>query len=166
MEDYKNFIQSQVIDFERNDIESLQNCEKEINAMIKSLNIHITPSLISFIKTTGFEEADAGYTRDNCIIVPAAKFQNTSGFLFFICHELFHVFSRFNPEIREKLYNVIGFQLVPDLIVDEFLTENRVTNPDASDYRFGIELNGNICVPFVYSDPYTIGNKELKSYVE
>ncbi len=90
------------------------------------------PKQVVFIKTTGTEEGGAAYTRANAIIFPQAhlsapKAQTEKT----ICHELFHILSRENPELRERLYGAIGFEKCDELELPKDLKVRRLTNPDA-----------------------------------
>ena len=72
---------------------------------LKSLKLNLKfPKKIQLIKSTMKEEGNAsGYTRNNCIIInkPTSKL---------LAHELFHIFSRFNPSIRKHIYQSLDFQ--------------------------------------------------------
>src|SRR5919197_5885540 len=61
------------------------------------------PNKITFIKTTGAEEGGAFYTRDTAVMMPAKQIDAADGELLkrTIAHELFHILSRTNPELRE-----------------------------------------------------------------
>jgi len=75
------------------------------------------PSKINFIRTSGREEGEGAYTRANNIVIPRSfKFNNTNLTLISVLfHEVFHVLSRANPGLRDKLYKVIGFHRVKEL---------------------------------------------------
>ena len=71
-----------------------------------------------------------------------------------IAHELFHILTRANPELREKLYAAIGFVKCNDVFPVEFKSR-KITNPDAprNDHciRLRIGLNDQWAVPILYS---------------
>jgi hypothetical protein len=48
------------------------------------------------------------------------------------------VFSRYNPEVREKLYEIIGFYKVGEIELPEGLFERKISNPDAPVNEFAI----------------------------
>ena len=66
------------------------------------------PEVVYLVKTNGSEEGGAAYTRSNGIVLPGRRGGGRSKGL--ITHELFHVLSRHNPELRDKIYAVIGFK--------------------------------------------------------
>ena len=86
------------------------------------------PETVWLIKSTGHEEIDADYTRQNAIIQPVSMLRSLSPDI--LQHELFHVLSRANPELREKLYGLIGFQRINEVAVPAELAGRLWTNPD------------------------------------
>jgi hypothetical protein len=91
------------------------------------------PKTILFVKTTGAEEGDAEYTRGAGIILPesALTAEKRGGLRAIVAHELFHVLSRNAPELRDRLYAVIGFQPCAEIVFPEALAARKITNPDA-----------------------------------
>ena len=62
------------------------------------------PKGIGFIKENGADWA-AAYTVKNCIVFTDILMKGRyNTFKRVMAHEMFHVFSRYNPEIKEKLY--------------------------------------------------------------
>jgi hypothetical protein len=87
------------------------------------------PAAIVFIKTLGQEEGNASYTRQNAVILPE-KDVHSSGLEETVIHELFHILSRHNPDLRRKLYRIIGFNLTDPIDFPEELKQRKITNPD------------------------------------
>ncbi|HEY6204703.1 MAG TPA: hypothetical protein VIW21_00905 [Chthoniobacterales bacterium] len=115
------------------------------------------PKKISFIKTTGAEEGGAFYTRDSAVMMPAKQTDAADGELLkkTIAHELFHILSRTNPELREKLYALIGFTNCGEIEFPDELKARKITNPDAprNDHAIRVRANGrevNV-VPILFS---------------
>jgi hypothetical protein len=114
------------------------------------------PEKVLIIKTTGREEGGAAYTRANAIVLPqvdlkapAAGIQNK------ICHELFHIMSRANPDLREKLYAAIGFAKCNEVAFPPELKSRKITNPDAprNDYciRVKVGVKEQWAIPILFS---------------
>ena len=62
------------------------------------------------IKTTGREEGNAAYCRGKAIVLPASKLQLPPNRLQrLLMHELFHLLSRQDPQLRKQLYGIVGF---------------------------------------------------------
>ena len=55
-------------------------------------------------------------------------------------HEIFHVYSRMNPDKKEALYKIIGFYQASDVSLPEGLYDRRVSNPDAPALNTYIDL--------------------------
>jgi hypothetical protein len=68
------------------------------------------PKTILLVRTTGKEEGDAAYTRQAAIMLPDKVLAYPKEQLeSLLIHELFHVVSRHDPALRQKLYAIIGF---------------------------------------------------------
>lgn len=115
------------------------------------------PAKVFMIKTTGKEEGRAAYTRANAVILPqnelmlsASKLQKT------ICHELFHVLSRANPGLRDKMYASIGFEKTAELAFPDNLKARKLTNPDAplNNHCIRLKIDGNEswAIPILFSN--------------
>ena len=117
----------------------------------------VFPKIITLIKTTGAEEGRAFYTRDTAIMMPEKETGAANDELLkkTIAHELFHILSRNNPELREKLYRVIGFASCGEVAFPKELESRKITNPDAprNDHAIRVQVNGqdvNV-VPILFS---------------
>jgi len=118
---------------------------------------------VKLIKTTGREECDAAYTRDECIYVPVSMVQWPYDELKeLIAHELFHVVSTQNPEFRNDLYTKLGFNPCPELDVPNEYKQLYVSNPDTIGKNCYVTFQNNgtqiKAVPFLYAvTPYRGG---------
>jgi hypothetical protein len=128
----------------------------EIRPALEKLSVAF-PKRVLFVKTTGAEEGHAFYTRDSAIIMPTAETDQADADVLkrTIAHELFHILSRANPDLREKLYQAIGFTNCGEVELPVELRSRKITNPDAprNDHatrlRFG---NKEVrCVPILIS---------------
>lgn len=87
---------------------------------------------IDVVKTTGLEEGNAPYSRGSAIMIPVSKLPRGAGFLRqVIPHEVFHVLSRRDPQLRKALYATIGFTPCGPVQLPLALRDRRITNPDA-----------------------------------
>jgi hypothetical protein len=90
------------------------------------------PPEILLVKTSGEEEGRAAYCRGNAIVLPQNMLdQQPSRLPKILPHEVFHVLSSHNPELRKKLYATIGFQPTGEVQFPEALRPRKITNPDA-----------------------------------
>lgn len=103
------------------------------------------PETVYFIKTSGAEEGGQEYTRGNSIVLPESALspQRRPSLNATIAHELFHVLSRNAPELRDKLYAVIGFQPCGEIEFPPPLASRKLTDPDAPKNDHCILLNGD-----------------------
>jgi hypothetical protein len=114
------------------------------------------PETITLIKTTGAEESGAFYTRGSSIVFPQAELANgKTPAEQILCHELFHVLSRANPELREAAYNAIGYEACDEVEFPETLRSRKITNPDAprNDHciRVHVGEQPHWAIPVLYS---------------
>ena len=94
---------------------------------------------ILLIKTSGAEEGGAGYTRANAVMLPQALADEAS-LERLLAHEIFHVASRNNPELKHALYEAIGFEQCGELALPPTLAVRKMTNPDAPANEHCIEV--------------------------
>ena len=104
--DYLEFAKNQALQWTAKDIVNTTKIIEETIHQIQKLQLEIPlPEKIILVKSTCLEEGGAsGYTRGSFIVL------NSAPDIHLFIHELFHVFSRHNPEIRERLYATIGFK--------------------------------------------------------
>ena len=114
------------------------------------------PDTVLLIKTTGKEEANAAYTRANAVILPRSQVNMPPRMLRdLIAHELFHVLSRRNSELRDKLYAAIGFEKCRELVYPAKLQAKKISNPDATtnDHWICLTIDGKSvwAIPLIFS---------------
>ena len=122
------------------EITALRTIIQSADARIKALNLPLAlPSEIVLVRSTMQEEGGAaGYTRSNFIVLGG----QLSEYLFL--HELFHVYSRANPTVRDALYATIGFRKTNEIKLPEPLATYKISNPDAPvhDHVIGVTIDG------------------------
>jgi hypothetical protein len=111
------------------------------------------PGAIWIIKTTGREEIPSFYTRQNAVIIPRQDMGEAGPDV--LTHELFHILSRQNPELRRKLYGIIGFTRINEVTPPEEWRSRHFTNPDGNQNGWLITLTNQNqviqAVPELYS---------------
>ena len=145
-EEYLDFISRQTLDWD--DVESLylNVAFTEIKDLLKKYKIML-PKEIYLVKTTGAEEGDSAYCRKQNVIVLSKnmiRMDSLSAMEELLIHELFHIFSKNNLDIREKLYNSIGFYKTKNLTFTGLMAQYKITNPDSvnNNYYFNTTING------------------------
>jgi Domain of unknown function (DUF4157) len=123
-------------------------------------NLPLPPTVV-LIKTTGNEEGNAAYTRQNAIILSQHEAASANSDL--LAHELFHVLSRHDAELRQRLYRVIGFLPIHEVRLPPALVPIKITNPDGvhNNFRIVVRSEGELLpvVPILYSSSprYDVG---------
>ncbi len=116
------------------------------------------PESVLLVRTTGKEESDAAYTRQNAIFLPDSVLSFDDAKLErLLAHELFHVLSRHDAALRAKLYRIIGFEPMPVTELPGEWNARRITNPDAPriDSRITLTVDGQpvVTAPVLYATP-------------
>lgn len=165
LEAYKDFLQEDVADFNKDEIEFVQEVWNEAYRLSNLVNSSIFPKEIKLIKThANHYGASVYYTRENCIVIPkyAMEAQNRDAFLSTMLHELFHIYSRYNPENRKALYQLIGFSKIGDpnsLSMVDSLKRRILLNPDGINYAYAITLQDKddkdfFAIPLIVSNEF------------
>lgn len=139
---YLKFVSEQVLDWDDKEKENITAAWQRVTVGLAEADIK-APAQVSFIKTTGREEGDAAYTRGTAIVLPSSKAAGRS-LDALVAHELFHVLSRHDANMRERLYKIIGFRKCGELQLPTELQVRRLTNPDApvNDHCIQVKENG------------------------
>ncbi len=156
-QDYLKFVAGNVLDWDAGEKELVQSALSDLQPRLDALALPF-PESILFIKTTGAEEGGAEYTRSNAIILPQSALNGTrSNLRGTIAHELFHVLSRQNPALKEKLYAIVGFQPCGEIVFPTALAAGKITNPDApkNDHCIKIKTGDEAvwAVPILFAKP-------------
>jgi hypothetical protein len=155
IEEYVSFITQQIMPWSN-------LCAGQVQSVIEDMNNNSNdvlkycsfPSTIYIILTNGQDEAKAAYCRNsNLIILPLSVDEEnnpvgdlaslTSGHNWnsTIKHELFHIWSRNNIQMRDIMYQIIGYLRVPkEICIPSNLMNLKVTNPDACVIEHWISL--------------------------
>jgi len=128
---------------------------EDIKPELESMSLPL-PKRIYMVKTSGKEEGGAAYTRANAIVLPKRQIGGRKKAIQkLICHELFHILSRANPELKERLYRVIGFEKCNEIEFPAKLKSRKITNPDApkNDHCIRLQVDGKSvwAIPILFS---------------
>ena len=159
---YKKMLSNDLSEFSDKEIELTKNLfDRALNLCYK-IDPNINLPEIYLIKTKGkYYGSSVYYTRDNSIIIPAPMLNmdengENNGFVRTMIHEIFHVYSRYNKGVRDKMYQRIGFEKLPNLALSDFLKKRVLYNPDGVDLRYAITVKDNKgrefkAIPAIYS---------------
>jgi len=154
--EFLGFVAKNVLEFNDREIARIEGSLKKLQPKIQALNLDL-PGTVLLIKTTGKEEGEAAYTRANAIVLPEKKIgAGGDGTLEdLICHELFHVASRHDAKMKERLYAAIGFQKCEEAPLPAGMM--RITNPDAprNDHWIRLTKGGMAisAIPILFAKP-------------
>ncbi len=153
--DYLEFVGQSVLDWTEAEKQQMTSALKVVQTGLSRCPLPL-PKTIYLIKTSGVEEGNATYTRDHAIVLPksdVAPGRPANPRLLY--HELFHVLSRANPDLREKLYKAIGFEKCDEVTFPENLKSRRITNPDGprNDHCIAVQVAGRPvwAIPILFS---------------
>jgi hypothetical protein len=94
------------------------------------LKVPLPPELL-LIHTDGRESAHQPHTRAHAVVLPARFNQQQFSDAEVLAHEIFHVVSRHQPELANRLYDLIGYDHVGDLDWPPAWKPLRIANQDA-----------------------------------
>jgi hypothetical protein len=150
--EYLDFAASAALGWNEADRAVISAAYDQVQAKIRALRLPLPPKFF-VVKTTGQEEGDTVYTRQTAVMIPRSKISDNLPRLF--AHELFHIASRANPALAERLYAVIGFTRCTEASYPANLVARKLTNPDAprNDYCIRVTLDGRsvAATPILFS---------------
>lgn len=156
--DYLQYAASQAQSWTNSEIEEIKVIVASVEKQIKSLGLNFElPFEIKLVKSSLEEEGGAlGYTRSNYIVL-----RHISEEIF--THELFHVYSRSNPDKRDKLYTTINFEKCNPVTLPDVIKDNEISNPDAPvlEHFLKVQIDGEQkeVMFIIYSEePYSGGS--------
>ncbi len=153
---YKDFLRTQVSDFSETERAYMDEVFEKVQSLLKELNDDLIIPKISLVKIKlDHYGPDVYYTRGNCIMIPSnsLKRTDTKGQTNVMLHEIWHILSRNNVQLREDAYKLIGFEKHGvDLELPEPLSSRVLTNPDGTSMDYAIDLGDGIkAVPLIVS---------------
>ena len=144
-QEFLAFIASHVRPWSEEEIARLAPVFAALGEKLRPWKLNLPPEIL-LVKTSGDEEGAAAYCRGAAIVLPQNVVDNRRGNRGKILpHEIFHVLSSHNPELRRQLYAIVGFRPSNEVRLPESLRRQKITNPDAprNDYTFNAEFDGS-----------------------
>lgn len=162
--DYLNLAAQQARNWSSDEQEVIKYGFKKLEDIANKLSLKLNlPDTIVFIQSTTKEEFGAGgYTRRNGIIINQDEVVTPA----LIAHELFHVLSRHNPDLRDELYNNIGFKKCNKIDIRNAMNGLNITNPDCPGLSHYITINNKDYILVLHSKKqYEGGNVFAEDYI-
>jgi hypothetical protein len=146
LQDYFKKAEESVKIWSEDDKKGLKKVVGSISKKIKALGLKIKmPARIEVVKSDMTNEGGAtGYTRSNYIVMKDNSVEGSSGsYEDIFIHELFHVLSRYDKTMSEKVYNIIGFKKCNEVPYPTEIAGLRLSNPDApfNNYYITVKFN-------------------------
>jgi hypothetical protein len=152
--EYLSFAASAALEWSPDEKRTVAAAYGRIRPAIAQLSLPLPPGIV-VIKTSGREEGEAAYTREQAIILPKAMIASDD-LQRLLAHELFHIASRQRPTLAAALYATIGFQQCGEVAIPPELAPRKITNPDAprNDYCIELELGQEriVAIPVLLSN--------------
>ena len=152
--EFLEFVASAALAWDAAERDAIAAAYGQVEPKIRALHLPLPPKVF-VVKTTGQEEGDTVYTRQTAVMIPRSKTGANPELLRLFAHELFHVASRANPALAERLYAVIGFHKCSEATYPATLAPRKLTNPDAprNDNCIRVALDGQpvAATPILFS---------------
>ncbi|MDB6037441.1 MAG: hypothetical protein JWM99_1282 [Verrucomicrobiales bacterium] len=127
---FLTFVSTNVLSWSEVEKRTLTKAVAAIDGKLLPFRLPLPPEIL-LIKSSGNEEGNASYTRQNAIILPQHDAEsNQANLEKLLTHELFHILSRHDSETRKKLYNILGFSQINEVRMNDDFQVRKITNPD------------------------------------
>jgi hypothetical protein len=135
---FMQFMQGTVLDWTEEERRHLRPLIARLDRFLSGLKWK-RPEKILLVRVDAALENGAPHTRANGIMLPKSEF-TTERRTYVVSHETFHVLSREDSGLKERLYGTIGFRRCERIEIPESVSRMRVTNPDAVENRHTIAV--------------------------
>jgi hypothetical protein len=164
LKSYKNYLSKDVESFTEAEQLTLATAFKIAYDEISKVNPNLLPKEVQLIKTKGKHYGNSVfYTRENIIVIPENELLNltSENKLSVIYHELFHIISRYNPNLKDELYSLIGFRKInKNLYIPEILKQRMLLNPDGIDMEYVMTLQDTLANRKLTAIPIIISSQK------
>lgn len=177
LKEYKSYLETEVMDWTDTEKILLNEIFDSIKMQVNRVNPELMPEDIRLIKIrTTHYGPDVYYTRGHNIMIPenALTRQGAREMLEpVMIHEVFHIISRYDKLLREKIYALIGFfPHNQKLDVPKTISDRWLTNPDGVTTEYYIQLRDEDkvakAIPLILSnkEKFTAANPSFFSYLQ
>lgn len=177
LSDYKSYLRTEVMNWTDPEKILLNSIFDSIKVQVQRVNPSLMPDDMRLVKIrTNHYGPDVYYTRGKNIMIPenALNRQGAREMLEpVMIHETFHVISRYDRELREKIYALIGFfPHLETLDIPTTITDRWLTNPDGISTDYYIQLTDGEttakAIPLILSNKstFTPTNPSFFNYLQ
>lgn len=160
LKDYKVHLQNSVLDWTEEEKKYVASVFTKATKYVTAISNDILVDNITLIKCNMNHYGEGVYyTREKAIVIPmnSLKKQNEDDFMQTMLHEIFHIYARYNPKKRDKLYNRIGYSLIDAPKIPDIIGSRILLNPDGVNYNYAITVTNKntnkemTVIPIIYS---------------
>ena len=136
--EFAAYVGAQAVDYTEAEIATVTAALEMVRPALSAMKLSL-PQTITMAKTNGREDIDAPYCRGSLIVMPESHIGRRE-LPDILVHEVFHVFSSHHPELREKMYGLLGFVRCAEPPLAPSVDARRFTNPDAMGMDYAISV--------------------------
>jgi len=175
--EYKSYLRTEVMNWTDSEKILLNGIFDSIKVQVQRVNPSLMPDDIRLVKIrTNHYGPDVYYTRGKNIMIPEnALYRQAAREMLepVMIHETFHIISRYDKPLREKIYALIGFfPHLKTLDIPKTITDMWLTNPDGISTDYYIQLtdgeSSTKAIPLILSNKanFTLVNPSFFSYLQ
>src|SRR5712691_2546042 len=135
---FMQFMQGTVLDWTEEERRQLRPLIARLDRFLSGLKWK-RPEKILLVRVDAALENGAPHTRANGIMLPKSEF-TAEQLTYVVSHETFHVLTREDGGLKERLYGALGFRRCERIEIPESVSGMRITNPDALENRHTIAV--------------------------
>lgn len=128
--DFLKGMQASVIEWKPEEIKLLREATRTLQEKMKPYHLPF-PDEVHLIRVSPAGGLTAPHCRKASIILTDKFFEQPKQAATILAHELFHVLSSHNSDLRDRLYRIINFVPANEIELPPAIRPMRLTNPDA-----------------------------------
>lgn len=128
---FKSFLAATTLPWTAKEQARWQAAVHALSQRLAKLQLAYTPQRIQLALTNGRDSANTPYTRGAVIYVPKGYATTHVSDLELLAHEYFHILTREQPALAQRIYALLGFEPAGELEWPAEWLPARIANPDA-----------------------------------
>ncbi len=155
-EAFRRFQAAQVVPWSDATRQRYRLALEQVAPAFNRLGLRLPPEVL-LVQSSGRESAATPHTRGRAVVLPLRFDQQSFADAELVAHELWHVVSRYQPELRTRVYRTLGFVPTAPLEWPAAWRAMRIANQDAPhhEHLMWVEVSGRLTalMPVVVADP-------------
>ena len=128
---FKSFLATTALPWPQDELSRWQAVAKALAPRLDALQLAHKPQRVQLALTNGRDAANTPYTRGSVIYLPQGYASRSNSDLELLAHEYFHILTRENPALAQRIYALLGFSSAGELEWPVEWLPARIANPDA-----------------------------------